>query len=163
LVELDFCLSRTQRLNCVGKAFFQDARAFGGDVAEVGRGRRSCQHQHEGNDREADPRYGCGHKHVVGIERVKPKHIEGYMLERFDMFEDSEREEGKEHRKRSQDNQGNVQTAMELLPSATTAAIGEMLLIIPAHLWVNPRNVIPPACKDSAHNTVGTLGFRHTD
>ena len=162
--------TRAQRLDGVreafhgfGEALFEEARSFGSDSAEVGRNRRRRQHEDERNYREKNSGNGGRDEHVICVSDVEPQDIEGNVFERLDVAKGRQSKEREEHRQRGEDDERDVEATMEFQAGAAAGAIGEVLLIVLTHLGRYSRDVIPPACKNCAYYTVGTIGFRHTD
>jgi hypothetical protein len=98
---------------------------------------------------------------IAKYEDIQAEDFEGYILQRLDVVENGQREEEKEHRQRGQHGQRYIQAAMEALPGAAVRALGKMMLVVLAHLRRDPGNVIPPACKDSASDSVRASGTCH--
>jgi hypothetical protein len=67
-----------------------------------------------------------------------------------------------EHGRRSgrQHNQGNVNDAVQSLAAAAVLAGREMQLVVPAHFWSEPGDVIPPSRKDFPHDRFDALCHR---
>ena len=95
---LNFALARTESLDGLGQALFEQTCMFGCDAAQVGWRRRGRQHQQLGNYREAKPCNAGRHQHVVGIKDIQAKDIEGNMFQRLDVLENCQREEEEEDR-----------------------------------------------------------------
>jgi hypothetical protein len=83
------------------------------------------------------------------------------VLKGLDVAQHRQSEEREEDGKGRESDKRNIECAMELQAGAAAAALDEMLFVIPAHLGIDPGDVIPPACKDCAYNPVGTWSFRH--
>jgi hypothetical protein len=75
---------------------------------------------------------------VVGVDGVEAENVECDMLERLDVAQNGEREEGEKYGERGENDKSYVETAVEFETGAAAAAIGEMLLIVFAHLRGNP-------------------------
>ena len=69
-------LARTQTLDGVGQARFDQLGALGCNAAEVGWRRSRHGHQGEGDHREADAGDGCRHQHVIHVEHIEPEHVD---------------------------------------------------------------------------------------
>src|SRR5208337_3859798 len=98
---------------------------------------------------------------MVGVFNIQTEEVEGHMLQRLKVIENQQCEEEKEDCQRSQNRQSYIQAAVELLTREAVGTFGEMLLIVFAHLRINPGYVITPARQDATCDSVCTLGCCH--
>src|SRR5271165_2495871 len=75
-------LSRPQRLDGFGEVLLEPPRALSRNAAQIRWDRRSCKHQHECDQREANSSRCRRHKHVVHVESVQAENLEGYIFKR---------------------------------------------------------------------------------
>ena len=155
-------LSRSKGADRFRQTGFYEASAFRGHIADIGRGRSGDQHQDEGDERKGQSREGCRDQHLVHRNLVEAEDVERYMFQHFDALQNGQGEEEGEHGKRSEDGQGGVQRAMELLPCPAVGAFMEVLFVIPAHLGRNSRDVIAPATQNGSYYPVCALGSCHS-
>jgi len=96
-------LARAEGADGLWEALFNQLGALGGDAAQVGRYRRSGEHERERNERETEARNTRGEEHVVGIFDIEPECGEGHVLGRLDVLKDCESKEEEKSRKRCKD------------------------------------------------------------
>src|SRR6266446_1191495 len=63
-------------------------------------------------------------------------------------------------RRRSQRNQRNINDAVQFLPVAAALAIGEMELVVPAHLRSQAGNIVAPSRKDFPYDRFNALAHK---
>ncbi len=107
------------------------------------------------------PAVAADMKHVVHVGDVESEDVKGNVLQRLDVVKNGQREEEEEDGQRSEHGQRYVQAAVELLPGAAVGALGEVMLIVLAHLRRDAGNVISPACQDGACDSVCASGNCH--
>jgi hypothetical protein len=75
---------------------------------------------------------------VISVGDIEAEYLECDMFDRLDVAQYGERKEGEEHRERRENDKGYIETAVEFQAGAAATAIGEVLLVISAHLRGNP-------------------------
>jgi len=70
--------------------------------------------------------------------------------------DDTIRKQEDECRNRGQDDQGDIDRAMQSLARSAVLAVREVRFIVPAHLGSDPGDVVPPTGEYVAYNRVNT-------
>jgi len=161
--KLEAILPKTQGFDCFGEAFFNELCTLGGDAAQVRWRRSGRTHQHECDHRETQTCDASRNEHVVHVEDIEAEDFEGDVVERLDVIENREGKKEKEDGQRGKDSQGHIEAAVEFLAGAAMRAFDKVLFVVFAHLRINPRDVIAPACQNGAYNSVGTIGSCHRE
>src|SRR5215470_20229659 len=74
-----------------------------------------------------------------------------------EMPDDSKRKQKHSCGNRSQHNQGDIDDSMDFLPATAVLALGEVVLVVFAHLGRDAGDVVPPASQNLANEGINTL------
>ncbi len=91
-------LARAKRFDGFRQPLFDQPGPLGGNASKIGWRRCGCQHQGQGDHREAKPRNPGREEHVVGVGNIQAEDIEGHMFQRLDVLENRQREEEEKDR-----------------------------------------------------------------
>lgn len=109
---------------------------------------------------------GSGQRHSKPDQRRKResgqrRNLEPESVCRAEMANDSESEKKNGRGNRSQNNEGNVNSAMNFLPGAAVLAVSEVVLVVSAHFWRQAGNVVPPASQNFAYDRIDALAHNY--
>ena len=90
-------------------------------------------------------------------ESRKSDEFENQRMARLEVMNHAEGEQENCAGNRSQNDEAEVDSPVQLLAGAATLADGEVMLVVATHLGRNAGNVVPPAGQDFPHHRINTL------